>query len=162
MPRWTSGWSLSNRRLDPVRRRPRCGASPVCTRQGWWTVSISPLPTRAAAKQIFDRVNRFVANMFPADGRPEPVLAVPGYLRSGNFHGQRLHDYQVWWDDNAADGRRWAAESPKRFLAAQIAVGTVDQVMLGSLRGEERPHASFWPGPEPAGGGRGSTLRMLI
>lgn len=92
------------------------------------------LPTRAAAKQIFDRVNRFVANMFPADGRPEPVLAVPGYLRSGDFHGQRLHDYEVWWDDHAADGRRWAAESPKRFLTAQIAVGTVDQVMLGSLK----------------------------
>ena len=92
------------------------------------------LPTRAAAKQIFDRVNRFVANMFPADGRPEPVLAVPGYLRSGDIHGQRLHDYEVWWDDHAADGRRWAAESPKRFLAAQIAVGTVDQVMLGSLK----------------------------
>ena len=92
------------------------------------------LPTRAAAKQIFDRVNRFVASMFPAEGRPEPVLAVPGYLRSGDAHGQRLHDYQVWWDDHAADGRRWAAESPKRFLTAQIAVGTVDQVMLGSLK----------------------------
>ncbi len=92
------------------------------------------LPTRAAAKQIFDRVNRFVANMFPEDGQPEPVLAVPGYLRSGDVHGQRLHDYQVWWDNHAADGRRWAAESPKRFLAAQIAVGTVDQVMLGSLK----------------------------
>ena len=92
------------------------------------------LPTRAAAKQIFDRVNRFVTNMFPADGRPEPVLAVPGYLRSGDAHGQRLHDYEVWWDDHAADGRRWAAESPKRFLTAQIAVGTVDQVMLGALK----------------------------
>ena len=92
------------------------------------------LPTRAAAKQIFDRVNRFATNMFPADVRPEPVLAVPGYLRSGDSHGQRLHDYEVWWDDNAADGRRWAAESPKRFLTAQIAVGTVDQVMLGSLK----------------------------
>ena len=92
------------------------------------------LPTRAAAKQIFDRVNRFVANMFPADGRPEPVLAVPGYLRAGDVQGQRLHDYRIWWDDHAADGRRWAAESPKRFLTAQIAVGTVDQVMLGSLK----------------------------
>ena len=92
------------------------------------------LPTRAAAKQIFDRVNHFVANMFPADELPEPVLAVPGYLRAGDVHGQRLHDYQVWWDDHAADGRRWAAESPKRFLTAQIAVGTVDQVMLGSLK----------------------------
>ena len=92
------------------------------------------LPTRAAAKQIFDRVGACVANMFPAEVRPEPVLAVPGYLRAGVAEGQHLHDYEVWWDDHAHDGRRWAAESPKRFLTAQIAVGTVDQVMLGSLK----------------------------
>ena len=93
------------------------------------------LPTRAAAKQIFDRVNSLSSPIcFLRTGRPEPVLAVPGYLRSGDVHGQRLQDYQVWWDDHAADGRRWAAESPKRFLTAQIAIGTVDQVMLGSLK----------------------------
>ena len=48
-----------------------------------------------------------------------------------------LHDYEVWWDDHpdaAARGRRWAAENPKRFLAAQIAVGTVDQAMMGALQ----------------------------
>lgn len=28
---------------------------------------------------------------------------------------------------------RWAAEHSKRYLAAQIAVGTVDQAMLGAL-----------------------------
>ena len=92
------------------------------------------LPTRSAAKQIFDRVSHFVSNMFPDLARPEPVLAVPGYLRAGEATGQRLHDYEVWWDDQASDGRRWAAESSKRFLTAQIAVGTVDQVMLGSLK----------------------------
>ena len=92
------------------------------------------LPTRSAAKQIFDRVKRFIANMFPDGARPEPVLAVPGYLRAGEATGQRLHDYEVWWDGQASDGRRWAAESPKRFLTAQVAVGTVDQVMLGSLK----------------------------
>ena len=91
------------------------------------------LPTRAAAKQIFDRVNACVANVFPAGARPEPVLAAPGYIRSGDARVQRLQDYKVWWDDHAADGRRWVAENPKRFLSAQIAVGTVDQAMLGSL-----------------------------
>ena len=91
------------------------------------------LPTRAAAKQIFDRVHACVGNMFPDDAMPEPVLAVPGYIRAGDAQGQQLHDYEVWWDDHATDGRRWAAESPKRFLSAQIAVGTVDQAMLGSL-----------------------------
>ena len=93
------------------------------------------LPTRAAAKQIFDRVNRFVTHLFPAHALPAPVLAVPGYLRVGEATGQRLHDYEVWWDDHAHDGRGgWAAESSKRFLAAQIAVGTVDQAMLGALK----------------------------
>ena len=92
------------------------------------------LPTRAAAKQIFDRVSRFVTHLFPAHALPAPVLAVPGYLRVGEATGQRLHDYEVWWDDHAHDGRRWAAESSKRFLAAQIAVGTVDQAMLGALK----------------------------
>ena len=91
------------------------------------------LPTRAAARQIFDRVRACVANMFPAGAQPEPVLAVPGYIRAGDAAWQRLQDYEVWWDDHVADGRRWAAESSKRFLAAQIAVGTVDQAMLGSL-----------------------------
>ena len=92
------------------------------------------LPTRAAAKQIHDRVKGFVANMFPAANAPEPFLAVPGYLQAGDASGRQLPDYEVWWDDHAADGRRWAAESPRRFLAAQIAVGTIDQAMLGALK----------------------------
>ena len=92
------------------------------------------LPTRAAAVQIHDRVNRFVANMFPEGAAPEVVLAVPGYLKSGDVAGHHLHDYQVWWDDHAHDGHRWAAESPKRYLAAQIVVGTVDQALLGALK----------------------------
>ena len=93
------------------------------------------LPTRAAAKQIFDRTTRFVRQMFSASDAPEPVLAVPGYLQAGDVTGRHLQDYEVWWDDHAADGgRRWAAESPRRFLAAQIAVGTIDQAMLGALK----------------------------
>ena len=96
------------------------------------------LPTRAAAKQIHGRVNCFIRRMFPAETAPEPVLAIPGYLQAGDITGRHLPDYQVWWDDHAADGPhphgpRWAAESPKRFLAAQIAVGTIDQALLGAL-----------------------------
>ena len=92
------------------------------------------LPTRAAAVQIHGRVNDFVARLFPEGAAPETVLAVPGYLQAGDVAGHHLHDYQVWWDDHAADGHRWAAESPKRYLAAQIAVGTVDQALLGALK----------------------------
>ena len=92
------------------------------------------LPTRAAAVQIHGRVNEFVARLFPNDPSVETVLAVPGYLQAGDVAGHHLHDYQVWWDNHAADGQRWAAESPKRYLAAQIAVGTVDQALLGALK----------------------------
>ena len=95
------------------------------------------LPTRAAATQLHGRVTRFTQAMFPADDRPDPVLAVPGYVRAGNIEGRHLQDYEVWWDDHPGHdirSRRWAAESSKRYLAAQIAVGTVDQAMMAALR----------------------------
>ena len=78
------------------------------------------LPTRAAASQIHGRANRFITNLF-STYKPEPVLAVPGYIRAGDFTGQHLKGYEVWWDapDHDGDRRRfWAAESAKRFLAA--------------------------------------------
>ena len=95
------------------------------------------LPTRAAATQLHGRVERFVEQLFPGDHRPETVLAVPGYLKTGDATGQHLQDYEVWWDDHPDDatrGRRWAAEGAKRYLAAQIAVGTVDQSMMAALK----------------------------
>ncbi len=95
------------------------------------------LPTRAAASQLHERITRFTAGLFPGPAAPKPLLAVPGYLRAGDAGGQRLHDYEVWWEDNPDDAtrnRRWAAESAKRYLAAQIAVGTVDQAMMAALR----------------------------
>ncbi len=95
------------------------------------------LPTRAAAVQLHRRVTSFISNLLSGDYQPEPVLAVPGYVRAGDFAGRHLPDYKVLWDDHPNDAtrnRRWAAESAKRFLAAQIAVGTVDQAMLGALQ----------------------------
>ena len=95
------------------------------------------LPTRAAATQLHRRVTRFMEQLFPPENRPDTVLAVPGYVRAGDIGGHHLQNYEVWWDDHADAAtrtRRWAAESSKRYLAAQIAVGTVDQVMMASLR----------------------------
>ena len=97
------------------------------------------LPTRSAASQIHNRVTDFVRSMFPIGHIPEPILAVPGYLRAGAVEGKHLPHYEVWWDDqySTADPvikRRWAAESAKRYLAAQIAVGTVDQAMMAALQ----------------------------
>ena len=95
------------------------------------------LPTRVSASQMYDRVNHFTKQMFPDGHQPIPVLAVPGYIRAGDFTGKHLPDYQVMWEDRPnyeSRARRWAAESAKRFLAAQIAVGTVDQAMMGALQ----------------------------
>ena len=95
------------------------------------------LPTRAAASQIHGRIRRFITHLFPPPIAPEPVLAVPGYVRAGEATGTHLANYEVWWDDHpdvVTEKRRWAAESAKRYLAAQIAVGTVDQAMMAALQ----------------------------
>ena len=96
------------------------------------------LPTRSAASQLHRRVTDFVKRLFPDGDGPETLLAVPGYLRNqtraGDATGKLLQNYEVWWDDHGHDARRWAAESAKRYLAAQIAVGTVDQAMLATMQ----------------------------
>lgn len=96
------------------------------------------LPTRAAAIQLHGRVNEALKNLF-GDLAPEAVLAVPGYLKVGEVLGQALPDWRVRWDDDGdADEEkllsRWAAESARRYLAAMVAVGTVDQAMLAALQ----------------------------
>ena len=91
------------------------------------------LPTRAAASQIHGRVRRFVERLFP-QGAPPVVLAVPGYDPGEDAARASLQEY----DERAAGEHRpespWAAESPKRYLAAQVAVGTVDQAMMAALK----------------------------
>lgn len=91
------------------------------------------VPTRAAARQLQRRVNDALQRMF-ADPAPEAILAVPGQALAGDAQGKRLPDFKMLWDDTQdAKPSRWAAEHATRFLAAQIAVGTVDQVMMGGL-----------------------------
>lgn len=95
------------------------------------------VPTRAAAVQLHGRVVKAAGRVF-AEASPQPVLAVPGYIRAGEVGGTALPYWRVLWDDKDNSERetfagRWAAEHSKRYLAAQIAVGTVDQVMLGAL-----------------------------
>ena len=93
------------------------------------------LPTRAAATQLHGRVTGFVERLFPEVVRPNTVLAVPGYQRSEDYTERHLQNYLPWWETSSHDrDRPWAAESSKRYLAAQIAVGTVDQAMMAALK----------------------------
>lgn len=96
------------------------------------------LPTRAAAKQIHGRIHKAMQRLF-GENAPEPILAVPGYFKAGEHEGRALPGWKVLWDDDGGrDERRllsrWAAENTKRYLAAAVAVGTVDQAMLAGLQ----------------------------
>lgn len=89
------------------------------------------VPTRAAAKQLQHRVKEVRDAMFGTN-HPPVHLAVPGYLKVDDVEGTRF-GWQVRWDEDV-DNRGWAAESSKRYMASPIAVGTIDQVLLTTLR----------------------------
>lgn len=95
------------------------------------------LPTRVAARELYGRLLRAVAAAFAPESRPAPVLlAAPGYVRIDGEPALPDPSHTLW-DDSSADRRRerlWAAERPKRFLAAPIAVGTIDQALLSALQ----------------------------
>lgn len=94
------------------------------------------LPTRVAATQLYQRVLALVTRLWPLDA-PVVVRALPGYEAADNQEKIGLPDFKVQWPDHPADEKahqRWVAESPKRFLAATIAVGTIDQALLGALK----------------------------
>lgn len=115
------------------------------------------LPTRVAATQMFERVREAAKRLFPdPDNRPIVVRAVPGdagadearirQRSEGDPAFRDLPAYEVEWNDDpdeAARRRRWAAERPKRFLAATIAVGTIDQALLGAVRTKHAQMRAF-------------------
>lgn len=94
------------------------------------------VPLRSAALQLHARVQRWAHDTYGSHA-PEVLLAVPGYLRMGDAEGTALPDFRVQWSDAETTDRaaqRWAAEQPKRYAAAALAVGTVDQALLGALQ----------------------------
>ena len=93
------------------------------------------VPTRAAARQLHDRITRGIKRAYGGNA-PEPVLAIPGMLRAGDHDGHRLPGWEVRWDDDddpTEHRSRWSAEHATRFLSSPIAIGTVDQAMLAGL-----------------------------
>ena len=95
------------------------------------------VPTRAAAKQLHERVHRALERLFPSTANAETVLAVPGYVVAGGSEGRRAERFEVFWEDRPDEATRlarWSAESARKFLTAPAAVGTVDQALLAGLR----------------------------
>jgi CRISPR-associated endonuclease/helicase Cas3 len=94
------------------------------------------LPTRVAAVQVYERVRKFVSAMW-VDDAPITLRALAGYESVDGNELTRLPGFETLWSDNPNDTKaatRWAAESSKRFLAAPIAVGTIDQALLAGLQ----------------------------
>lgn len=94
------------------------------------------LPTRVAATQLYKRVTDTINRLWP-ENPPLAVRALPGYVSADGSDATPLPDFKVLWADEPGDrkaNQRWAAESAKRFLAAPVAVGTVDQALLGALQ----------------------------
>jgi len=94
------------------------------------------LPTRVAARELYQRVLDFVQRVFPEEC-PPVVLAVPGYAHVDGEPVSALPGSDRLYDEDRssiARERAWAAERPKRFLAAPIAVGTIDQALLSVLQ----------------------------
>lgn len=96
------------------------------------------LPIRVAARELYERVRRAVEAAFEPEQRPGPVLlAAPGYVKVDGTSPALTAPEGALWDDSARDQQRerlWSAERPKRFLAAPVAVGTIDQALLSVLQ----------------------------
>lgn len=94
------------------------------------------LPTRVAASQLYKRVQDTLDRVWP-ENPPLALRALPGYVAADGQEAKALPDFKVLWSDDLNDQAapyRWAGENAKRFLAAPVAVGTVDQALLGALQ----------------------------
>ena len=105
------------------------------------------LPTRAAATQIHGRVEAAIKLMFPDPGpRPIVIRALPGDAGADGITLRNIGGFEVEWPDDPSElarRARWAAEQPKRFLAATIAIGTIDQALLGAVKVKHAQMRSF-------------------
>jgi len=93
------------------------------------------LPTRVAARELYERVLKTMRAAF-GSGCPPVLLAVPGYAR---IDGEPLYalpsEERLFFEPkDYRPLRQWAAERPKRFLSATVAVGTIDQALLSAIR----------------------------
>lgn len=94
------------------------------------------LPTRATSSAMFDRVKSALDALYPSGSRPTLALAVGGQQpRTWSSEALIVEASQTWEDEAArrAELERWATSSNKKFFAAEVVVGTLDQVLLAGL-----------------------------
>lgn len=93
------------------------------------------LPTRATATAMKNRVEALLPQLYP-DDTPAVTLAVGG-RGPDTQAGERILAGKVrLQDDSEGESGQlinWASGHAKKFLAAEIVVGTVDQILLAAL-----------------------------
>ncbi len=92
------------------------------------------LPTRATASAMYERVQRALQGMYTGGHGPTVALAVGG--RQPQMHSDEeliKEPSDTYPDESDRELARWASSGAKKFLAAEIVVGTIDQVLLGGL-----------------------------
>jgi CRISPR-associated endonuclease/helicase Cas3 len=92
------------------------------------------LPTRSTATAMHERVLSAVAAMYEPGDRPAIALAMGGEQARTETAEPLLRDEAITYPDAAErELVRWSSGSAKKFFAAEIVVGTLDQLLLGGL-----------------------------
>lgn len=93
------------------------------------------LPTRATASAMHERVLRALDGMYEGEERPTVALAVGGQQPRAETDSDTLREPSHTWDDEREKQEltNWASSGSKKFLAAEIVVGTLDQALLAGL-----------------------------
>jgi CRISPR-associated endonuclease/helicase Cas3 len=100
------------------------------------------LPTRAAARQIHYRIEAALQRLL-GDAALHVTLAVPGYVGRDPADALLPDTNALWPEDGTDQDAVWSSERPKRYLASWVAVGTIDQVLMGGLRVRHAQLRSF-------------------
>jgi CRISPR-associated endonuclease/helicase Cas3 len=94
------------------------------------------LPTRATATAMYRRVGDALQTIYPPDEQPSVALAVGGrqpHLQANVGIVEREPAPPLDPEDDLPEFAGWASDSAKRYLAAEIVVGTLDQVLLAGM-----------------------------
>lgn len=92
------------------------------------------LPTRATASAMHRRVAAALEGMYAGPRRPTLALAVGGQQPRLETTEPLVAEPAQRWDEETAHGlESWASSHGKKHLAAEVVVGTLDQVLLAGL-----------------------------
>ena len=92
------------------------------------------LPTRATAGAMYERVREALRGMYTGEDRPTLALAAGGQQPHAESNEPLIDERpQIWPDQPRETLERWASSHNKKFFAAEVVVGAVDQVLLGGL-----------------------------